>query len=296
MRGELPQRVGREAAAGDSDRIDRGAGEVCRGHSLGERRPARDVLAVCEHDDHVSRLALLGEVARGHRHGIPERSPGLRVRRRAAERCIGIGARAREACQREGLLAELDHLDAVGRSLRPNEGARCGRRVSQRSAGHRLRVVDAENDALRASEVEGLEPGDRQSVLVHVRRGPPARRDDGHPQLWVAAGVDADDAHRARRRRPERVPERPRASGGMRSQGLLDPPSSAAAVRGDRECGTNVGVFDSEEARRERRRCSSRAFRGSAASIRSPATSREAGETRRHPARRVIARRRCPAA
>src|SRR2546421_329235 len=77
---------------------------------------------------------------------------------------------------------------------RPCSGspASCPRGVDKRPAFHRARVVDEQPDALRATEVLGLEADHQLAVLPHARcgRGGPRGHDAGAPRRELGR-VDA---------------------------------------------------------------------------------------------------------
>ena len=126
-------------------------------------------MAVGQHDDHVPRLPLRRELARGEGNRIEERRPGGLVGLERAQRRVGVGRGVREARQGERLVPERDHLDPVAGALCADERPCGGNRVGERLAAHRLRVVDQQDDALRPPEIVSLEAGHAHGArLLHI--------------------------------------------------------------------------------------------------------------------------------
>src|SRR5581483_11915503 len=159
-----------------------------------------DVLAVGDDQDHAARKALMRKRGRASYHCVPQCGSTAPISAETPQRGVRVGRRAREAGERDRLMAERHHLHLVLWALCRDE--RPGRRgsVLQRRARHRLRPIDGEHDALCLPEVEGLEAGGRQAVLLELGFPPTRRYDDGDAHLRIAARVDAGDPHPVRRR------------------------------------------------------------------------------------------------
>ncbi len=200
---ELLQRLLGLVARADRDRVDQRACLVGAGDRLVERGLARDVLAVGEEHDHARPARFLREDARRERHGVVQRRAGGRVHGHRAQRVVGVDRRGGEARQLHGLRAEDDHGDAVGRRLGREELPRSRRRVLQLLAGHRLRAVDGDHDALRGGEVLCGQVDHAAAVLGQGRRLVGGdRRDEGRADRRIPAHVDPTEGHgRARRHR-----------------------------------------------------------------------------------------------
>ena len=164
-------------------------------------------------------VTLPGEAVRRATTASQSAVPRVRVGGEAGERGVGVGRRALEKpVERDGLVAER-HTSTWSLGPFAATNARAAAVASrERRAGIDCERSTASTTLLPRPRLTALEAGDGHAVLAQPRRAAPGRRDDGHPDLRVAARVDARDPH-APAPAARAQGERARATAGTRTSG-----------------------------------------------------------------------------